>query len=198
MIQWKDVEPDAKPRDLAAVLRPLSLLDALFATVVLSQAPLVLFTDDARRTIRTHVTARHEESGGLLLGTAAVPSIGLSGAIPFPIICVTEAVPSVDYEGTSVSLRMDPSVWTSAMPRKNAGLLIVGWFHSHPNLGAFFSGTDRATQRSFFSNEYSLGYVIDPIRDDHAYFFGPNSEEIEERYVVAINGSAALPGSLRC
>jgi proteasome lid subunit RPN8/RPN11 len=198
MIQWKTVEPDAKPRDLAAVLGRLPLLDTLFAAAVLSQAPLVLFTDDARRTIRTHVAARREESGGLLLGTAAVPSSRLSGAIPFPIVSVTEAVPSENYEGTSVSLRIDPSVWTSAMPRKNAGLLVVGWFHSHPNLGAFFSGTDCATQRSFFRNEYSLGYVIDPIRDDHAYFIGPNSEEVEEQHVVAIKNNAALPESLRC
>jgi proteasome lid subunit RPN8/RPN11 len=197
MIQWKSMEPDAKPTDLAAVLSCLPLLDVVFATEVLCQGPLVLFADDARRAIRAHVTARREESGGLLLGTAAMPSSELSGAIPFPIICVIEAVPSESYEGTSVSLRMDPSVWTSAMPRKNAGLLVVGWFHSHPNLGAFFSGTDRATQRSFFPNEYSLGYVIDPIRDDHAYFIGPNSEELEERHVVVIN-SGALPGALRC
>jgi proteasome lid subunit RPN8/RPN11 len=198
MIQWKAVEPDAKPRDLAMVLRSLPLLDALFATEVLSQAPLVLFTDDARRAIRTHVATRREESGGLLLGTAAAPNSRLSEAIPFPIICVIEAVPSENYEGTSVSLHMDPSVWTSALPRKNAGLLVVGWFHSHPNLGAFFSGTDRATQRSFFPNGYSLGYVIDPIRNNHAYFIGPNSEEVEERHVVTIKSETALPESLRC
>ncbi len=42
--------------------------------------------------------------------------------------------------------------------------MVVGWYHSHPNLGAFFSGTDRATQRAFFNRPYSVGLVVDPVR----------------------------------
>ncbi|MCG3201208.1 MAG: hypothetical protein NFCOHLIN_01074 [Gammaproteobacteria bacterium] len=75
--------------------------------------------------------------------------------------------------------------------------MVVGWFHSHPNLGAFFSGTDRSTQRKFFGHEYSLGYVIDPIRDEHAYFLGADSEEIGSDTVVDYPSKATLPACLR-
>jgi len=40
--------------------------------------------------------------------------------------------------------------------RKNENLKIVGWWHSHPNLGCFLSPTDLLTQKYFFSNEYLL------------------------------------------
>ena len=156
-----------------------------------------MFAADARAAIVKHVSSRREESGGLLLGVAAVPG-HLGAVLPHPLICVTDAVPSQDYQGTSVSLHMDPSVWTSAMAKKDSGLMIVGWFHSHPNLGAFFSGTDRSTQRNFFSHSYSLGYVIDPIRDDHAYFVGAESEEVLPCNVVTYPTKSALPASLRC
>jgi len=91
---------------------------------------------------------------------------------------------------------MDTSVWTSALPNKEAGKLIVGWFHSHPNLGAFFSGTDRATQRNFFAHDYSLGYVIDPVRKEDAYFIGRCCNELDSRYVLTYQSSALLLAAL--
>jgi proteasome lid subunit RPN8/RPN11 len=60
----------------------------------------------------------------------------------------------------------------------------LGWYHSHPNLGAFFSSTDRYTQKHFFNNDYSLGLVIDPIRNEEKYFLNKNSIEIDLRRVL--------------
>jgi len=62
--------------------------------------------------------------------------------------------------------------------------MIVGWYHSHPNLGVFFSDTDRATQSTFFNNLYALGLVIDPVRIDRKCFFGAASDELEKQAIT--------------
>ncbi|MBK6961140.1 MAG: Mov34/MPN/PAD-1 family protein [Gammaproteobacteria bacterium] len=107
-----------------------------------------------------------------------------------------KAVPSHEYYGTSVSLHMGPSVWESV--RTEVGLLVVGWFHSHPNLGAFFSGTDRKTQREFFYHEYSIGYVVDPVHDDHAYFIGEESSQVSREQVLDVSARLASEAMSRC
>ena len=56
--------------------------------------------------------------------------------------------------------------------------MVTGWYHSHPNLGVFFSGVDRATQRAFFNQPYALGLVIDPIRNEEMVFYGGTSEQL--------------------
>jgi proteasome lid subunit RPN8/RPN11 len=56
----------------------------------------------------------------------------------------------------------------------------LGWFHSHPNIGTFFSSVDRANQRQTSSDWY-VGIVVDhadhlrPLR----VFFGQDSRELE-------------------
>lgn len=43
--------------------------------------------------------------------------------------------------------------------------LVLGWFHTHPNtLDVFMSGTDRYTQRTFFSGERALAIILNPHR----------------------------------
>lgn len=187
MIQWKAVQPDYTAKDLAGALAQLSFVDAMAIASTLLKGPLVLFEPEAKASILDHVSARREESGGLLLGQAFVPS-NLTAAVQFPVVIISKAVPSHEYHGTSVSLHMGPSVWESV--RTEIGLLVVGWFHSHPNLGAFFSGTDRKTQREFFYHEYSIGYVVDPIRDDHAYFIGEDSSAISYEQILNISTRA--------
>ena len=59
--------------------------------------------------------------------------------------------------------------------------MVVGWYHSHPNRGAFFSGTDRRTQRALFTQSYSIGLVIDPVRGEEAWFWGPDSIPLSAR-----------------
>jgi proteasome lid subunit RPN8/RPN11 len=41
-------------------------------------------------------------------------------------------------------------------------LKVVGWYHSHPGLSAFLSGTDKETQRKYFNLPHHVAVVIDP------------------------------------
>lgn len=195
MIQWNSVKPDAAPRDLATVLSALPLTDVIALTHILLTRPLVLMADKAREVIRSHVTQRREESGGLLLGLAATAPVPTPSPL-HPIVYVTESVPSQNYEGTAAFLQMQASLWTSTLPHRQAGLLVVGWFHSHPDLGAFFSATDRRTQQNFFHHDYSVGYVIDPVRDDHACFIGPQSHEIQAPQTISLENTHSVLAAL--
>ncbi len=54
--------------------------------------------------------------------------------------------------------------------KKNDNLLIVGWWHSHPNFGCFLSTTDVSTQDFFFPEAYQVALVVDPIREEFNFF----------------------------
>ncbi|MFX1594033.1 MAG: Mov34/MPN/PAD-1 family protein [Promethearchaeota archaeon] len=54
--------------------------------------------------------------------------------------------------------------------RKNENLRIIGWWHSHPDLGCFLSSTDLLTQKYFFNKPYQVALVIDPVRDEFEFF----------------------------
>src|SRR5690606_4525437 len=111
--------PDSMAKDLTGALARLSFVDAMAIASTLLKGPLVIFEPEARASILNHVSARREESGGLLLGEAFVPS-NLTAAIQFPVVVISKAVPSHEYHGTSVSLHMGPSVWESV--RNEIGL----------------------------------------------------------------------------
>jgi proteasome lid subunit RPN8/RPN11 len=81
---------------------------------------------------------------------------------------------------------METEVWNRASGLLQSGLMVVGWYHSHPNLGVFFSGIDRATQSAFFNHPYALGLVVDPIRKERKCFFGGASEELENRAIAVV------------
>ncbi|UCE13585.1 MAG: Mov34/MPN/PAD-1 family protein [Candidatus Heimdallarchaeota archaeon] len=49
--------------------------------------------------------------------------------------------------------------------RIEQGEVIVGWAHTHPGLGLFFSGTDKRTQRLYQQmHPMSFGLVLDPMK----------------------------------
>ena len=79
---------------------------------------------------------------------------------------------------------MGTEIWTDVNKKTTIdNSIVVGWYHSHPNLGAFFSSTDRYTQKHFFNHDYNLGLVIDPIRNEKKYFLNSNSKELNEKRV---------------
>ena len=66
------------------------------------------------------------------------------------------------------------------------GDMVVGWYHSHPNLGAFLEHTIARTQRAFSDPPYSVGLVIDPMRGEEAWFIGPRSTPLNIESVLGI------------
>lgn len=50
---------------------------------------------------------------------------------------IKDAIASQVFDSSSVSLSMTPEVWQNANQLCNDNTFVVGWYHSHPNLGAF-------------------------------------------------------------
>lgn len=53
---------------------------------------------------------------------------------------------------------------------RNPSLNMVGWYHTHPNLGVFLSDKDRFIQQNFFSGSQQIALVIDPVSNERAFF----------------------------
>ncbi|MFX0018884.1 MAG: Mov34/MPN/PAD-1 family protein [Promethearchaeota archaeon] len=60
---------------------------------------------------------------------------------------------------------------------KNKNLWVVGWWHSHPNLGCFLSPTDLKTQQHFFPENFQVALVIDPIKDTYDFYTLDNASK---------------------
>lgn len=175
-MKWTNLESDLKPISITGLYDNISAIEIISLLKITKEQPVILVTHSVKARILQHLESRDDvELGGLLLGRV-VSRINLNKGIV--AIAVDDIVESTDYSSTSVSLSMDSSVWSMATEKSSKNNFVVGWYHSHPNLGAFFSSTDRSTQKKFFNHPYSLGLVVDPIRKEQKLFLGSESREI--------------------
>jgi proteasome lid subunit RPN8/RPN11 len=177
VIRWVSDHADDRVRDYTALARDVGAAPAVRLLAHAAAAPLVLIAERVAQEMVSHLRSSPEEMGGLLVGHAyALPIAPRHGF--GHLVAVDAHVPSERFDSSAISLRMDTQLWQRAAPLLDAGRSVVGWYHSHPGLGAFFSGTDRATQRGFFRQPYSLGLVVDPVRAELACYAGPDSAEL--------------------
>jgi proteasome lid subunit RPN8/RPN11 len=151
--------------------------------------PLVALASTALRAAWEHVAGSGCERGGLLVGE---PFACAAGDAKPALVFVRAAVPALDDESTGYSLRMNAGVWDAARAALAPGEVVVGWFHSHPGIGAFFSGTDRRTQAGFFAHPFSVGWVVDPVRREQAWFVGPGSLALAPEDAVPLDDRGAV------
>lgn len=171
MVTWKvtrTVEPAL--HDRAAFIAERSL-PADAATI----DPLIAFREEAWAGMIAHVSPEQVEVGGMLLGEVFEDP---SGRLALDVL---HAIPALGARQEPTYFKLTDEAWSHICAMRDAidpEMLIVGWYHSHPNLGAFYSGTDRASQRAFYNRPWNFGLVIDPHRDDMALFLGGDSERI--------------------
>jgi len=114
------------------------------------------------------------------------------------VVVVRGAVPALSAAGSPVHLQFTREAWDemAGMIDENfAQMLIVGWFHSHPHMGAFMSSTDRASQRAFYNRPWSLALVVDPVTRQTAWFAGGRSRSLHPRHVVEYEPRDLLSGA---
>jgi proteasome lid subunit RPN8/RPN11 len=194
-MRWIDVPVPAAKRSVAAWLADRQAqqvadphaLDAIATRAMAAPpdaGPVVALHAPAIASASQHVGASRLERGGLLLGEP----FGTDGGDPrIVLVEVRAAIPSREDDATALSLRMHDGVWDAARDALRPGEVVVGWYHSHPGIGAFFSATDRRTQAGFFREPWSLAWVIDPQRDEHAWFAGPRSQSVPIAAIMPID-----------
>lgn len=179
MIEWREERTAIAIAPLARLAESLAAPDALRLASLAGRGLAVVVAAAARETVAGHLAMEPDERGGLLCGSLYADERGAVAAV-----AVRAAVPAVDFSSSGVSLRMETGVWDRAREALAPGEIVVGWYHSHPGLGAFFSGTDRRTQAAFFRHAFSLGWVIDPLRREEAWFAGEASAPLPAERVV--------------
>jgi len=148
----------------------------------------VYINADALSNLKTHLkTNLKVEQGGILFGNAYEDSeLGI-------YVDITAAVAAPATVGTGAHLDFTPHSWTGIMDYAKAQHPddnIVGWYHSHPNLSAFMSGTDMNTQQAFFYHPWCLSIVYDPCREDMKFFLGRTAEQIKPKIYGNVNISS--------
>ena len=126
---------------------------------------------EAWRSIEAHVGSNSTEEGGVLLGHVELVAEGAR-------VVVERALAAESRDAGQVHFAFRPDTWSGIRAQLTgalAGLSIVGWYHSHPDLGAYFSGTDRTTQAGCFTAPWSVGLVVDPVRREAEAYVGPES-----------------------
>ncbi|EZG43881.1 putative 26S proteasome non-ATPase regulatory subunit [Gregarina niphandrodes] len=76
---------------------------------------------------------------------------------------------SMPQSGNTVSVEAVDPVYQAEMldmlKRTGRPEMVVGWYHSHPGFGCWFSGTDINTQQSFEQlNSRAVGVVVDSVQ----------------------------------
>lgn len=107
------------------------------------------------------------EQGGILLGKRYYDS---EKAIHYAVI--HKAITADVANGSTAYLDITHECWSAMHEKKDdynmergENTVIVGWFHTHPNmLPCFMSGTDRNTQSLFFDGDNTYSIVINPQR----------------------------------
>jgi len=122
------------------------------------------------------------EQAGILLGRAYRDP----GGVVYTVL--TAAVPVDDTEAgiAQVKLRASswPSIWKELLQDQEQE--IVGWYHSHPGYGIYMSATDQNTQNNYFSAQWQIAVIVDPVRREFGVFAGNNTDPLPDSAVLCI------------
>jgi proteasome lid subunit RPN8/RPN11 len=180
VIEWREQPTELPLAPLAQLTRSLAASEADIIAAQCQHGRVIVVDAAAHAEVAKQLAESRDEQGGLLIGQVFTRDAEVA------VVFVRTGVAALDFASSGVSLRMEAGVWTRAQETLRAGELIVGWYHSHPGLGAFFSATDRRTQRAFFSHPFSVGWVRDPLRGEECWFVGGESEEVPARRVFTL------------
>lgn len=153
----------------------------------IQEAPVspVYVKAEALDSLKAHLASNlRVEQGGILFGNAYEdPFLGI-------YVEIIAAVAAPATIGTGAHLEFTPDSWLGIMdyarsehPDEN----IVGWYHSHPNMAVFMSGTDMRTQQSFFYHPWCLSIVHDPVSEAIGYFLGESAKRVKPVIVGGVN-----------
>jgi proteasome lid subunit RPN8/RPN11 len=180
VIVWNERKPDFCRKPVDDLLPDLTFTAACAVVLGHGHRPKVVVQRRVLDGVWTHLSQQSVEMGGLLIGKVH----DLQDSDDQFVVSLEDFARADLFDGTGVSLRMDTTVWEAARERVRRDRFVIGWYHSHPNLGAFFSGTDRRTQRAFFCYPHCLGLVVDPIRREEKWFMGPDAVQLEPRQIL--------------
>jgi proteasome lid subunit RPN8/RPN11 len=134
--------------------------------VIVGQAALQQIDSHGRSNL-------YSELGGALLGRAYQFQERL-------YVEIQAALPVASADHGPVHFTFNADSWRQLSRDREQhypNLEIVGWFHTHPNLGVFYSADDVVVHSAAFTLPWQVGLVVDPAREE-ACFFGWEGGEL--------------------
>ena len=129
---------------------------------------VVSHRQQALSQIRAHsISNLRSELGGVLLGHAYRNGDRL-------LVEVMAALPARNDDHGPIHFTFTADAWSQIHQDRAAkypDLEIVGWFHTHPGLGVFYSSDDVVVHTAAFTLPWHVGLVVDPL-GNHASYFG--------------------------
>lgn len=115
-----------------------------------------------------HHSAAHRERevAGLLLGQ-------IGDSLRRPLCRCDRALPARFCKEGKTWVTLTHRAWEDLNERKARRaphLNVVGWYHSHPDIGVFISAEDGVAHRAAFGFEGSCALVVDPVRREWEAF----------------------------
>lgn len=106
--------------------------------------------------------ASQDPVGGLLLGSSTPAGNGMMIVVEAIVADPRPAVEAPDYA---------PSEELLASAREGTAGSCVGWFHTHPGEGIYFSESDQEVQRERFPGLSQVALVCDPLREEATFYY---------------------------
>ena len=106
------------------------------------------------------------ELGGALLGHAYRSDQGV-------VVEIKAALPMLSDDHGPIHFTFTADAWSQLQRDREThhpNLEMVGWFHTHPALGVFYSSDDVVVHSAAFTQPWHVGLVIDPVSNESCFF----------------------------
>lgn len=130
----------------------------------------VVISQNALRQVQQHCNSNTSvELGGVLLGRPFHNNRQI-------FVSIEAAIPALTDNNGPVHFTFTADAWAQIHVDRTAypDLEIVGWFHTHPDLGVFYSADDEVVHAAAFTQPWHVGLVVDPIRNQGCFFAWKN------------------------
>lgn len=104
------------------------------------------------------------EQGGILVG-----DVDEDGRV----VGIDASIQAVEAVERPAALTFTHETWdhvNAVLGQDHPDGKIVGWYHSHPNLGIHLSEQDEFIHTHFFPMPWHIAYVVDPVLELRAFF----------------------------
>ena len=129
-------------------------------------APTVLVHSDVLDEIVAYSSQDlQREQGAFLLGVHHVK--------PHEAVEVRHFLPALQTRNESGSVTFTHDTWAQ-LHRQATELypddIVLGWHHTHPDIGVFLSPQDQFIHRNFFRESWQIALVVDPCKCEFGFF----------------------------
>jgi proteasome lid subunit RPN8/RPN11 len=154
----------------------------------------LVFDPDAHRAMESHCNGTPErEVCGVLVGFTGEDDHGRWTRV----VAIIEGRHAREDQMSVTFTHETWDVVHTCLARRTDKARVIGWYHTHPNFGIFYSAPDLFVHRNFFGLAGQVGVVVDPVRNERGVFANiATGITVLERYEVArLNRSGHL---VRC